>query len=165
MDFASTVGAQSASTVFDDSGALPTDAKRKNHHQMVPKRRVIKSCVNCHRRKVKCDKIIPCSNCDRLDLTCEYYTDKSANPSQKRADFSVNNEYEDCDLNNKNSPEVNVTKVRSTRTVNHPIATPTRKIEPGYLTVDTNTGQSRYTNGVFWGAYFKEVRCPLYFIP
>ena len=31
----------------------------------------ILACVACQSRKVKCDRVFPCSNCVRLDLHCE----------------------------------------------------------------------------------------------
>ncbi|RMJ28780.1 hypothetical protein PHISP_00327 [Aspergillus sp. HF37] len=32
--------------------------------------RVRLSCAICHQRKVRCDKRIPCTNCQRLSITC-----------------------------------------------------------------------------------------------
>lgn len=36
-------------------------------HAVIPR-----SCVPCHRRKVKCDRSDPCSNCVRLKLNCHF---------------------------------------------------------------------------------------------
>ncbi|CAK7212988.1 hypothetical protein SBRCBS47491_001650 [Sporothrix bragantina] len=67
------LGSSSAST----SGASPayrvTQARRAP-----PKRLVERSCIVCHRRKVKCDKTMPCANCVRSGVLCCY-------PSNKRA--------------------------------------------------------------------------------
>ncbi|CAK7204206.1 hypothetical protein SEUCBS139899_006960 [Sporothrix eucalyptigena] len=43
-----------------------------------PKRVLERSCIVCHRRKVKCDKTMPCANCVRSGVLCCY-------PSNKRA--------------------------------------------------------------------------------
>ncbi|CAK7211649.1 hypothetical protein SCUCBS95973_001186 [Sporothrix curviconia] len=44
----------------------------------LPKKVVERSCIVCHRRKVKCDKTVPCANCVRSGVLCCY-------PSNKRA--------------------------------------------------------------------------------
>lgn len=31
-----------------------------------------RSCVDCHRRKVRCDKGVPCAHCSKAGLTCVY---------------------------------------------------------------------------------------------
>lgn len=35
-------------------------------------RRLNRSCVLCHQRKIRCDKNSPCGNCRRGDLLCQY---------------------------------------------------------------------------------------------
>ena len=35
---------------------------------------VARSCRSCHRRKVRCDRGVPCANCSRYDIPCEYPT-------------------------------------------------------------------------------------------
>ncbi|OCL12680.1 hypothetical protein AOQ84DRAFT_333872 [Glonium stellatum] len=37
-----------------------------------PQRRFSKPCTTCRRRKVRCDKVSPCSNCLRANTTCEF---------------------------------------------------------------------------------------------
>jgi hypothetical protein len=36
------------------------------------RRRIERSCILCHRRKVKCNKQMPCSNCTRAGVLCCY---------------------------------------------------------------------------------------------
>lgn len=33
-----------------------------------------RSCIACHRRKVRCDRGVPCTNCSKCDSTCVYPT-------------------------------------------------------------------------------------------
>jgi hypothetical protein len=33
-----------------------------------------RSCLACHRRKVRCDRAVPCTNCSKGGLTCVYPT-------------------------------------------------------------------------------------------
>ncbi|KAK9462448.1 fungal-specific transcription factor domain-containing protein [Lipomyces oligophaga] len=63
--------------------------KRRSHPQMTPRPRQIKSCVACHRRKVKCDRGTPsCSNCAKLELSCEYYTNQQVQYEFKKPSTS-----------------------------------------------------------------------------
>ena len=36
-----------------------------------------RSCLGCHRRKVRCDRGVPCANCSKCGLTCAYRTKNS----------------------------------------------------------------------------------------
>ena len=36
-----------------------------------------RSCLGCHRRKVRCDRGVPCANCSKCGLTCVYRTKNS----------------------------------------------------------------------------------------
>ncbi|KAI5459016.1 hypothetical protein BGZ63DRAFT_270129 [Mariannaea sp. PMI_226] len=31
-----------------------------------------RSCINCHKRKVRCDRRLPCAQCDRVGWACSY---------------------------------------------------------------------------------------------
>jgi hypothetical protein len=35
-------------------------------------RRIVRSCLTCHQRKIRCDKRSPCWNCVRNDIACCY---------------------------------------------------------------------------------------------
>lgn len=37
----------------------------------------VRSCLGCHRRKVRCDRGVPCKNCSRYGFTCVYPTKDS----------------------------------------------------------------------------------------
>ncbi|KAK9456051.1 hypothetical protein V1511DRAFT_496378 [Dipodascopsis uninucleata] len=115
----------------------------------IRRRRVIKSCVNCHRRKVKCDKMTPkCGTCVKLNMVCQYY-------SSPHEELEETSEGEDANaLYNKDSA---TTVVASVEKNDRPTLDSHRLVDAGYLTIDNTTGTSRYTNGAFWGAYFKEI--------
>ncbi|CAK7265433.1 hypothetical protein SEPCBS57363_001581 [Sporothrix epigloea] len=71
-----------ASTPSGQTGSS-TAATSPAYHGIQPrrlpqKRAVERSCILCHRRKVKCDKTVPCANCVRSGVLCCY-------PSSKRA--------------------------------------------------------------------------------
>ncbi|KAK9452009.1 uncharacterized protein V1518DRAFT_410119 [Limtongia smithiae] len=183
-----------------------TTTKRRHPH-MVRRRRVIKSCVNCQRRKVKCDKLTPsCTNCQKVDLDCQYYdataadenitqsddgnitsvqsvrslssTSTLAEPKLEKApaaagdlgsisasgSTTVNNNTVDISLNvsiTNSSVGVSSSNRRLTRRINTESSgtddSSERPVDAGYLAIDPVTGASRYANGVFWGAYFKEL--------
>lgn len=49
-----------------------------------------KSCLECRRRKIRCDKCIPCSYCVKVKIKCRYPIPKSA--SEKGESSSLGNE-------------------------------------------------------------------------
>jgi hypothetical protein len=53
-----------ASSANDDDPARPPRKSRLG----------VRSCDNCHQRKVRCDRGVPCTNCSRYDMTCVYPT-------------------------------------------------------------------------------------------
>ncbi|KAK9236537.1 hypothetical protein V1525DRAFT_406613 [Lipomyces kononenkoae] len=131
-----------------------TARKRKLPHA-IRRHRVIRSCVNCHRRKVKCDKLTPaCQNCVKLDLECQYYDninddldilDELAPSAEGQEETDVDDAGRQRDDGSSGSPDQQELK------------NGVRRVNVGYLSVDPTTGGSRYTNGAFWGAYFKEM--------
>ncbi|KAH8649807.1 hypothetical protein BX600DRAFT_403681 [Xylariales sp. PMI_506] len=50
--------------------------------------RMSRSCVICHRRKVRCDKKLPCSNCTRAWVLCCYPSQERTEPRKSRATIS-----------------------------------------------------------------------------
>ena len=42
------------------------------------------SCASCRRRKVKCDKKVPCTNCVKHDVTCVSAESSNSRPRKKR---------------------------------------------------------------------------------
>ncbi|CAK7264707.1 hypothetical protein SEPCBS119000_001131 [Sporothrix epigloea] len=66
-------GQTAASTAATSPAYHGVQSRRLPH-----KRPAERSCILCHRRKVKCDKTVPCANCVRSGVLCCY-------PSNKRA--------------------------------------------------------------------------------
>ena len=57
------MAAESMSTGDANGNRNPTQSK-EGHHTL--------SCTHCRQRKVKCDKIHPCSHCQKSNLTCVF---------------------------------------------------------------------------------------------
>ncbi|KAK9483090.1 hypothetical protein V1527DRAFT_492155 [Lipomyces starkeyi] len=139
---------------FNAGNAPQTKRKRKLPHT-IRRRRVIRSCVNCHRRKVKCDKLTPaCNNCVNLDLECQYYDnvndgldvlDELAPGVEPEEETDLVDVASDVENGNEGSPD------------KFELKPGVRRVDVGYLSVDPTTGGSRYANGAFWGAYFKDM--------
>lgn len=51
----------------NNSPDAPRSAGQSNWHSLSSR-----SCVTCHRRKVRCDRKVPCTNCSKGDWTCVY---------------------------------------------------------------------------------------------
>lgn len=66
----------------------PDTAKSAHAHKVRRRNRLITSCLECRRRKLKCDKTAPCTNCVRFKRDCLYLA-PSGDPSsqQKLADI------------------------------------------------------------------------------
>jgi len=48
-------------------------------------KKIERSCAICHRRKVRCDKKLPCSTCVRTGVLCCYPSSDKLNPRQPKA--------------------------------------------------------------------------------
>lgn len=57
-----------------DTRARSTSIRRRN--------RIITSCLECRRRKLKCDKNHPCANCSKAHRSCVYITTANNEASQ-----------------------------------------------------------------------------------
>lgn len=53
------------------------------------RRKVDRSCVLCHRRKVRCDKKMPCSTCTRTAVLCCYPSGENPGPRQPKTTISA----------------------------------------------------------------------------
>ena len=42
------------------------------------------ACNLCHQRKVKCDRLIPCANCKKSQITCEYREGRKSRPLKRK---------------------------------------------------------------------------------
>ena len=49
-------------------------------------RAIQRACIECHRRKIKCDKSSPCSYCVKVKIQCRY---RPTRPSQQAAGNST----------------------------------------------------------------------------
>ena len=52
------------------------------------RRRLDRSCMVCHRRKVRCDKKIPCANCVRAGVLCHFPSTDRPEPRKSRTTIS-----------------------------------------------------------------------------
>jgi hypothetical protein len=61
-----------AAAMTDDSPAGPTATSRASHPNPSSAGPALnpRSCVTCRRRKVRCDKLMPCSNCTKNKIPC-----------------------------------------------------------------------------------------------
>ena len=93
-NYSSTAGQGSESppqnlSVFRDN-TVPHDAAKASSAQPRIRRRnrLITSCLECRRRKLKCDKQAPCTNCTRFRRDCLYLaTALDSQSQQKLADI------------------------------------------------------------------------------
>ena len=67
-------------------GSNSPDANKSGHAQARIRRRnrVIASCLECRRRKLKCDKLAPCTNCTRFKRDCLYLAPSGDPHSQQK---------------------------------------------------------------------------------
>lgn len=42
------------------------------------------ACNLCHQRKVKCDRLVPCANCKKSQITCEYREGRKSRPLKRK---------------------------------------------------------------------------------
>ncbi|RFU76916.1 fungal specific transcription factor [Trichoderma arundinaceum] len=47
--------------------------------------RTARSCIICHRRKIRCNKRLPCDNCTKTGVLCYYPSPEDAEPRKSRA--------------------------------------------------------------------------------
>ncbi|KAI1341865.1 hypothetical protein F5Y15DRAFT_349800 [Xylariaceae sp. FL0016] len=72
----------SAHNAFAGPGtALPAGPPRS-----VKRPRPVKSCLECRRRKLKCDRLLPCSQCQKSQRTCRYVADGDAGSPSDTSD-------------------------------------------------------------------------------
>ena len=89
-NYSSTAGQGSESppqnlSVFRDN-TVPHDAAKASSAQPRIRRRnrLITSCLECRRRKLKCDKQAPCTNCTRFRRDCLYLAPALDSQSQQK---------------------------------------------------------------------------------
>ncbi|EMD00124.1 hypothetical protein BAUCODRAFT_119676 [Baudoinia panamericana UAMH 10762] len=66
----------------------PTESSSKTPvHRVRRRNRLITSCLECRRRKLKCDKVAPCTNCVRFKRDCLYVATADPTSQAKLADL------------------------------------------------------------------------------
>lgn len=63
-----------ASQVIPASGSSIQPSEKKTSRGIRRRNRLITSCLECRRRKLKCDKQQPCNNCTKFSTHCVYIT-------------------------------------------------------------------------------------------
>lgn len=67
------------------------DTSSPNTGQRAPPtngRYIERSCILCHRRKIKCNKQLPCATCNRLGVLCCYPSGEKHEPRKSRTTIS-----------------------------------------------------------------------------
>ncbi|KAL7919897.1 fungal-specific transcription factor [Trichoderma austrokoningii] len=67
------------------------------------------SCLECRRRKIKCDRALPCSYCARIKLQCSYPSWRPNRSSSRESDLAAKVQALECTLQ---SLEQKITRVR-----------------------------------------------------
>ncbi|KAI0541396.1 fungal-specific transcription factor domain-containing protein [Xylaria digitata] len=58
-------------------------------HRVVKRPRPVKSCLECRRRKLKCDRLMPCTQCQRSQRPCRYVADGEAGSVSDASDADI----------------------------------------------------------------------------
>lgn len=68
----------------DASGTTSSSSKTSGSSRIRRRNRLITSCLECRRRKLKCDKLHPCTNCTKHVRDCVYLARALDSASQNR---------------------------------------------------------------------------------
>ncbi|KAI1352771.1 fungal-specific transcription factor domain-containing protein [Xylaria sp. FL0043] len=58
-------------------------------HRVVKRPRPVKSCLECRRRKLKCDRLLPCTQCQKSQRSCRYVADGDAGSISDASDAEL----------------------------------------------------------------------------
>ncbi|KAI0415124.1 fungal-specific transcription factor domain-containing protein [Xylaria grammica] len=58
-------------------------------HRVVKRPRPVKSCLECRRRKLKCDRVMPCTQCQKSQRSCRYVADGEAGSVSDASDADI----------------------------------------------------------------------------
>ncbi|GAM87286.1 hypothetical protein ANO11243_053080 [Dothideomycetidae sp. 11243] len=128
------------------------------------RRPLVRSCLNCHQRRIKCDKGRPCAGCIRTEAECTYPTGPATRRRRRRAD---NSEL----LGRIKELEVDVDRLRGAVAVSQEqsahsrgtrdtsfassrVSSPSSDVDTASLVV--NMDSSQYLNDAFWFSGLKE---------
>ncbi|KAI1125740.1 fungal-specific transcription factor domain-containing protein [Nemania abortiva] len=57
--------------------------------RVVKRPRPVKSCLECRRRKLKCDRLLPCTQCQKSQRSCRYVADGDAGSVSDASDIDI----------------------------------------------------------------------------
>ncbi|KAI1427495.1 fungal-specific transcription factor domain-containing protein [Xylaria sp. FL1777] len=58
-------------------------------HRVVKRPRPVKSCLECRRRKLKCDRLLPCTQCQKSQRSCRYAADGDVGSLSDASDAEI----------------------------------------------------------------------------
>ncbi|KAH9990551.1 hypothetical protein F4779DRAFT_257012 [Xylariaceae sp. FL0662B] len=74
-------GTSSATSVHEGVSGPSPGGSASAGARSVKRPRPVKSCLECRRRKLRCDRLFPCSQCQKSQRTCRYVADGEAGGS------------------------------------------------------------------------------------
>jgi hypothetical protein len=79
----------SSNTGYDSSQSLLPGQQQRTPQQQarsVKRPRPVKSCTECRKRKLRCDRLCPCSQCQKSTRTCKYAADHDSSNLSEGSD-------------------------------------------------------------------------------
>ncbi|KAM0665158.1 hypothetical protein ACQRIU_005419 [Beauveria bassiana] len=64
-------------------------SQHQSHQRSVKRPRPVKSCTECRKRKLRCDRLCPCSQCQKSNRACRYAADADGQPDSDASDVEV----------------------------------------------------------------------------
>lgn len=61
----------------------------QSHQRSVKRPRPVKSCTECRKRKLRCDRLCPCSQCQKSNRACKYSADADGQPDSDVSDVEA----------------------------------------------------------------------------
>ncbi|TQV94734.1 Zn2Cys6 transcription factor [Cordyceps javanica] len=61
----------------------------QSQQRSVKRPRPVKSCTECRKRKLRCDRLCPCSQCQKSNRACKYAADADGQPESDASDVDV----------------------------------------------------------------------------
>ncbi|KAF3025467.1 hypothetical protein E8E14_002780 [Neopestalotiopsis sp. 37M] len=71
------------------SSFAPGGGSASGSSRSVKRPRPVKSCIECRNRKLKCDRLLPCSQCQKSNRNCRYAADGDVNNLSDASDAEV----------------------------------------------------------------------------
>ncbi|KAI1750150.1 fungal-specific transcription factor domain-containing protein [Xylaria castorea] len=66
-----------------------TNGSASGQHRVVKRPRPVKSCLECRRRKLKCDRLLHCTQCQRSQRSCRYVADGETGSISDASDVEI----------------------------------------------------------------------------